>query len=399
MSKYKILVQITGSIAAYKVCDLISKLSQADYEVKVAVSKNALNFVGAATLEGLSGSPVYSDLWQDGRMMDHIELNRWADLIIVAPASANYINSVASGLGDGLLTTLFLAHDFKKPFLIAPAMNQAMYLHPVTQKSLKALANMGIVVLSPANGLLACGEVGPGRLMESEQIFQNIEQKISLLRQQKTAGKILITAGGTCEAIDDVRCITNLSTGATGATIADDLTKNGFDVTYLSAELAQKPSLPCRQISFKSFQDLQMNLHRELQQNYSAVIHAAAVSDYSPIPQNGKISSQAETLQLELKKNPKLINQVRDWSVNKKLKLIAFKLTSTEILADRELAVKKLAQDSGADLIIQNDFKDFELDKIQHPFVAYKNNQLFFDAEDKKDLAQKLSKYLQEIRI
>ena len=127
MLKSKILLQVTGSIAAYKVCELVSTLVKENFEVRVVATQNALRFVGTATWEGLSGSPVYSDLWQEGRMMDHIELNRWADLILVAPATASYINRAASGTGDDLLTTLFLAHDFKKPFLLAPAMNQAMY--------------------------------------------------------------------------------------------------------------------------------------------------------------------------------------------------------------------------------------------------------------------------------
>ncbi len=389
MSKSKILLQVTGSIAAYKVCELLSTLVKADYEVKVVASENALRFVGAATWEGLSGSPVYSDLWQQGRMMDHIELNRWADLILVVPATASYINRAASGTGGDLLTTLFLAHDFKKPFLLAPAMNQAMYQHPVTHKSLSLLREMGVEILDPENGNLACGEIGPGRLMEPENIFARIQARL-----QPRHSRVLITSGGTVEPIDDVRGITNISTGVTGATIADQLIRDGFDVTYLGAKTAAKPTGPCRLLNFSSFKDLQMLLQNELQEKYSAVIHAAAVSDYSPTPLNGKIPSQSEHLNIELQKNPKLVNQLRGWSINKDLRLIAFKLTSSDSAQHRLAAVDTLGKNSTADLVIQNDFSDFKNGGPEHPFAAYRNSQSVFAAKNKADLAQKISHYL-----
>ncbi len=412
MSKSKILLQITGSIAAYKACELLSTLVKSNYEVKVVASKNALRFIGEATLEGLSGTAVYTDLWESGRLMDHIELNRWADLIIVAPASASYINRVATGTGEDLLTTLFLAHDFKKPFLIAPAMNQSMYNHPITQKSLVALQELGIILLNPEEGPLACGETGPGRLMEPAHIFSQIEKELAVAKKLadfaknssaetsnnrgKAQRKILITAGGTSEPIDDVRVLTNKSTGATGAIIADSLIKEGFEITFLSSENSIRPKLPCQQIQFISFQDLQKKLKYELQQQYSAVVHAAAVSDYSPRAHMGKLSSDTEVLPLELNKNPKLINELRNWSINKELKLIAFKLTSTSSSDEQKNAVKKLAKDSSADLIIQNDFSQFNKNPGSHAFNAYQNNQLIFEANNKLDLGQKILKYLQE---
>ncbi|PWU21736.1 MAG: bifunctional phosphopantothenoylcysteine decarboxylase/phosphopantothenate--cysteine ligase CoaBC, partial [Bdellovibrio sp.] len=149
---------MTGSIAAFKACALLSKIVQSGATVQVAASAAALRFVGEATLEGLSGRPVAKDLWESGRAMEHIQLVRWADLIIVAPASAHFINRAANGVGDDLLTTMFLAHDFTKPFMIAPAMNTAMYLHPVTKGSITKLRELGIQVLETASGVLACGE-------------------------------------------------------------------------------------------------------------------------------------------------------------------------------------------------------------------------------------------------
>ncbi|HHH52247.1 MAG TPA: bifunctional phosphopantothenoylcysteine decarboxylase/phosphopantothenate--cysteine ligase CoaBC, partial [Bacteroidetes bacterium] len=146
MLKNKILIKITGSIAAYKSAYLISKLVQNGFEVNVVVTNDALNFIGEATIEGLTGNEVYTDLYESGKMMSHINLMKWADLIIVVPATANTINKFANGIGDNLITSLFLAFDFSKPYLIAPAMNTNMLLHPSTQKSFSKLNNWGIKI-------------------------------------------------------------------------------------------------------------------------------------------------------------------------------------------------------------------------------------------------------------
>ena len=168
MSKGNILFKLSGSIAAYKACALISRLVQDGYTVQTVASKAALEFIGPATLEGLTGRAVECETFASGRAMQHIHLAKWADLTIVCPASANTINKLASGIGDDLLTTLFLAHDFKKPYLLAPAMNTLMYRHPATAASLQKLASFGVAILETASGVLACGDVGEGRLLEPE---------------------------------------------------------------------------------------------------------------------------------------------------------------------------------------------------------------------------------------
>ena len=166
---------MTGSIACYKACSVLSKLKQNGHQVKTVMSEASQKFIGPATIEGLTGEAPITDMYASGQIMDHINLVRWADLIIVAPATANYINKISYGLGDDLLTTLFLAHDFKKPFLIAPAMNTMMYSHPTTQASIKKLKDMGVEILETASGVLACGEVGYGRLLEPDLILKEIE--------------------------------------------------------------------------------------------------------------------------------------------------------------------------------------------------------------------------------
>jgi phosphopantothenoylcysteine decarboxylase len=174
----KILVQLSGSIAAYKTCYLISRLVQAGHEVKTATTRGALEFVGKATLEGLSGNPVFSDVYEEGRMMDHIHLAKWADLAIVAPASANTLNRLACGLADDPIGTLFLAWDLKKPYWVSPAMNQQMFQHPATQAALSKLEGFGVRILPADEGHQACGDIGPGRLLEPENIFELIQKEM-----------------------------------------------------------------------------------------------------------------------------------------------------------------------------------------------------------------------------
>lgn len=171
----RILFLLSGSISCYKACFAISKLVQAGFEVRTAATPAALQFVGNATLEGLTTKPVFSDLWKPGEAMDHIDLARWADLAILAPGTANTINRLAAGLADDPVGTLFLAWELsQKPWWIAPAMNTVMLNHPVTQDSLKKLTEIGVRILSTDRGSLACGEVGAGRLIEPEQLVNEV---------------------------------------------------------------------------------------------------------------------------------------------------------------------------------------------------------------------------------
>lgn len=175
MSRGKILFQLSGSIAAYKSCAILSKLVQEGYEVQTAVTAGALQFIGPATLEGLTGKPVFSDVYEQGRMMDHIHLAKWAELAIVCPATANTINQLAHGVATDCIGNLFLAYEItKKPYLVAPAMNQAMYQHPATSESLSKLESWGVKILPTDTGHQACGDVGPGRLLDPDLIYESI---------------------------------------------------------------------------------------------------------------------------------------------------------------------------------------------------------------------------------
>jgi phosphopantothenoylcysteine decarboxylase/phosphopantothenate--cysteine ligase len=177
-SKKNILFQLTGSIACYKACNVISRLVQEGYEVKTACTENALKFIGRSTLEGLTHNAVYVDTFEDRSALEHIALTKWMDLAIVCPATANIINKLAAGIGDDYISTVFLACDFSKPYLIAPAMNQKMWAHPATKRSVGTLQSWGVKMLGTGTGYQACGDKGAGRLLEPEAIYKEIKNNL-----------------------------------------------------------------------------------------------------------------------------------------------------------------------------------------------------------------------------
>jgi phosphopantothenoylcysteine decarboxylase/phosphopantothenate--cysteine ligase len=363
-----ILILMSGSIACYKVCTVISQLKQKNYSVKVVMSEAAAKFIGPATIEGLLGEAPIVDMYKSGSVMDHIHLARWADLILLAPATANTINKMAAGLGDDLISTLFLAHDLQKPFLVTPAMNTKMYLHPTTQKSLIELKKMGLDILETASGVLACGEVGYGRLLEPELIISEVEARATKALTTEFATeikvlnrkKVLITSGGTQEPIDDVRFISNHSTGRTASFIADQMIESGFDVTFIHAKNSKIPVLDCHKKNYVTFKDLDTLLTQTLSENkFDVVVHTAAVSDYSVTNSAiHKIDSSADEITLLLKKNPKLINKIK--TLAPLTTLIGFKLTSTN---DEQIIKNKLNglfKNAQCDYVVHNDWSTIQ---------------------------------------
>src|SRR6187549_363065 len=228
----RVLLGITGGIAAYKAAELARLLIRNNVEVQVAMTEAATRFVTPATFQALTGKPVVTDLWDASfdNNMAHIELSRGADAIVVAPASADFLAKLAHGLADDLLSTVCVARNC--PLLVAPAMNVEMWENPATQRNVAQLRADGVVFLGPASGDQACGEVGMGRMSEPEELLQGI---LAFLAPKRLAGrKVIVTAGPTFEAIDTVRGITNLSSGKMGYAIADVAVTLGADVTLIS---------------------------------------------------------------------------------------------------------------------------------------------------------------------
>ncbi len=425
MRKSKILFQLSGSIACFKACALLSMLVKDGHEVEVVATASALKFVGEATLEGLAGRRVHKATFEAGTYMSHIHLVRWADVILLCPASANTLNKMSSGIGDDLVTTLFLAHDFKKPYLVVPAMNQSMYAHPATQASLKTLGDWGLQVLATGSGALACGENGEGRMLEPEEIHTQLslaltvrtldlafsaEAKIDTQVSEcdARARQILITSGGTQEPIDGVRAITNTSTGVTGAKLASWFSRHGDAVTLLHAKGAVVPeeASSMQLAPFTSFKSLQSSVTDLLStRHFDAVIHLAAVADFSvfEVEANGAVHAaplaskieSSDELTLRLTKNPKLIDSIRALSKNADVQVVAFKLTHTNVKSDRRKAVENLAAHAKADFIVQNDIS--EITSVAHPFTIYSGEaQPIATAENADQLAEQLSRFFSE---
>jgi phosphopantothenoylcysteine decarboxylase/phosphopantothenate--cysteine ligase len=371
---------MSGSIASAKATGLISLWIKAGHNVKVVCTQSVFKFVGKATLEGLSNNIVISSVFEDDNMMEHIHLSRWADRIILAPATANVINKLVAGIADDIVTTTWVAAlQLDKPMFIAPAMNSMMWNYPATKNSIKKLKQWKINILMPESGELACGETGSGRLMEINDINQAVFSKKQSSNLKKN---ILITAGGTREYIDGVRYIGNLSTGKTGADIADYFTNKGYAVTWLGAINAIQPQLVCDKVFYETFIDLSEHLKNLLSKNeFDAIIQAAAISDFSvaSIKINNKdiIASRdtklptSEAMNLTLKKNPKLISSLKTWSQNKNVKVIAFKLTNTKDLQIQKTAIEKLLNQNCIDSVAHNDLSDIK--KNTHTFTLYKD--------------------------
>ena len=373
----RVLVLMSGSIAAFKVVQLISRLVQAPVgaEVEVVMTSAARAFIGEASLEGLTGRRVRSDTFAAGDHMDHIRLVRWADVVLAAPCTANTLNKLSLGIGDDLVGTLFLAHDFSKPWLIAPAMNTRMYEHPTTRGSLDRLRGMGCTIIEGGSGALACGEIGAGRLAEPEVLLEAVlhaAQRPSARSpdepspiSQRGALKILVTAGGTRMPLDAVRSIVNGSTGRTGAAIATDLAALGHAVTLLTAEGGVSAEDITRLERYDDFDSFERSLRRLLtEESYDVLVQSAAISDWRPIAAAehsslGKIDSDTDTLTLRFERTPKLVGLVRSWSRNPALRIVAFKLTVGAADAERRRKVAQLLAHEGVVAVVANDLQDW----------------------------------------
>jgi phosphopantothenoylcysteine decarboxylase / phosphopantothenate---cysteine ligase len=362
MSGSNILFAVTGSIAGYKACEAVSQLVQRGHRVRAVATPSARQFVGVATLEGLTGERVRTDLFEAGAALDHIELTRWADVVIVCPATAHTLNRFAAGLADDLLGALFLAHDWSKPFLVAPAMNPAMWLHPATAAAAAKLRRWGVRFVSMGTGRTACGEVGEGRMAEPAEIVAAVE---AALTRPARRLRVLVTSGGTSEPIDGVRVLTNLSTGRTGAGIAAHFARDGHEVVLLRASRSEPGGAGCREETFLSFADLDGALERLLREEpFDAVIHAAAVGDFgveavvtggvAHAPGGVKLDSDSPP-QLRLRRHPKLVEGLRARSRNPALRVVAFKLTTGAGPAAIRGAVASLFASSTADWVVHND--------------------------------------------
>ena len=288
---------VTGGIAAYKTADLVSRLKKAGAEVRVVMTKNACEFVAPLTFETLSGNRAYVDSFDRKFEIEHVALAKWADLFVVAPATANCLAKLACGLADDLLSTTALAMTC--PTLIAPAMNTAMWKHAATQANAGILRERGVLFCGPASGRLACGDDDVGRMAEPEDIRDSIRQALAARRDLEGLS-ILVTAGPTVEPIDPVRYITNRSSGKMGYAIAEAARDRGADVTLVSGPVSLTAPSGVRTIPVGSSAELCAAV-LENGPRMDVVIQAAAPADFTPASvSDKKIKKDGEGLTLEL---------------------------------------------------------------------------------------------------
>lgn len=343
----RLVLGIGGGIAAYKACELVRRLKKRDVDVRVVMTAGAEHFLGAATLQALSGQPVRTSLWDASAeaAMSHIELARWADAVLVAPASANVLARLAHGFADDLLTTLSLAAS-DRPLWLAPAMNRLMWAHPATQANVELLRARGAHVLGPASGEQACGEVGEGRMLEPEAIIAALS--IFEAPQMLAGRRVLVSAGPTHEDLDPVRFLGNRSSGRMGFALAEAAAGMGAEVTLVAGPVALATPAGVDRIDVRSARQMHAAM-LEHAPGMDVVIGAAAVADYRPEQrQTRKIKKQDDRFTVTLVRNPDILLDLAALSPRPYLAGFA---AETEALEDN--AQLKL-QAKGLDLIAAN---------------------------------------------
>ncbi|WP_453997041.1 bifunctional phosphopantothenoylcysteine decarboxylase/phosphopantothenate--cysteine ligase CoaBC [Bacillus nitroreducens] len=347
MLNKKILLCVSGGIAVYKAVALTSKLTQAGAEVKVMMSDSATKFVTPLTFQALSRNNVYVDTFDEKNpaVIAHIDLADWADLVVVAPATANTISKLANGIADNMITTTLLATT--APVWIAPAMNVHMYDHPAVKRNIDILANDGYQFIEPSEGFLACGYVGKGRLEEPEKI---VELMTTYFAEKPflQGKKILITAGPTREKIDPVRFFTNRSTGKMGYALAEAAMKAGADVTLISGPTNLPVPSKVKFIQIESAEEMLTQVLDHYKQT-DIVIKSAAVADYRPKQvYDGKMKKKSGDLVLELERTTDILKTLGDQKEHQLLVGFAAETDHIEEYAKRKLASKNL------DMIVAN---------------------------------------------
>ena len=350
LTNKQILLGVTGSIASYKAADLASKLTQAGAKVDVILTSAAEKFITPLTFQSVTGRKAYTDkdLWGDQGHVLHVQLGKGADLIVIAPCTANTMAKLAHGFSDDLLTVTYLAST--ADVLIAPAMNDGMYYSPATQANLSTLLSRGVMFAEPTTGHLASGISGKGRMLEPIEILGHI--RIALGKHGKLKNKkVIVTAGGTQEAIDPVRIITNHSSGKQGYALAQAAIDAGADVTLITTPTALTPPVGAKVLNVKSVQDM---LDALLKESADALIMTAAVADFKPKHvAKDKIKKRDGIPQIELEVAPDILKTVSGSPVEKKRfkVVVGFAAESQTLL---ENASDKL-KSKGLDFIAAND--------------------------------------------
>ncbi|MBW2981042.1 bifunctional phosphopantothenoylcysteine decarboxylase/phosphopantothenate--cysteine ligase CoaBC [Candidatus Woesearchaeota archaeon] len=374
-----IIVGVSSGIASYKVVDLVKSLTK-KYNVNVIMTENATKLIHDTEFRKASKNKVASELFQKNfnyadyikkkKYIKHISLADKADLVVIAPATANVVAKLANGVADDLLTTTVLATQ--ADVVVCPSMNCKMWSNQLTKNNIKKLKKIGFHIIEPEHGDLACGYKGIGRLPDVKKIEKFINDLINKQNQLKNK-KIIITAGGTSEAIDDVRVITNKSSGKMGIYIAEEAHRRGAKVTLIRGNTTVQPSYDFfKDLRIEKVNDLYSMIKKNIKNN-DVIIHAAAVSDFSVDKSIGKIKSNKK-LSIKLKPTIKIINQIK--KLNKKIKLVGFKAESKVSKKQLVDSAFNRLKESKADLMVAND--------VGKGVFGSENNDVFIVDKKKK---------------
>lgn len=387
LANRKILLCVSGGIAVYKAVALVSKLTQAGASVKVIMTDSARQFVQPLSFQVMSRNDVYFDTFdeKDSSVIAHIDLADWADLIVVAPATANVIGKLANGIGDDMVTTTLLAAT--APIWVAPAMNVHMYDHPAVKRNIQQLHDDGIQFIEPSEGFLACGYVGKGRLEEPEKIVELVSGYFT--RPKALAGKkVVVTAGPTRERIDPVRFLTNFSSGKMGYAMARAAAEMGAETILISGPVSLQVPKGVKRILVESAEDM-LNAVKAEYPDSDIVIKTAAVADYRPIQaQSQKMKKQAGGSTIELERTNDILQTLGQEKTHQLL--IGFAAETNDVA---HYAKEKLMR-KNADYIIANDVSEanagFESDTNRVTLFGRNDFEHSFDMLPKEQLAQQL---------
>ncbi len=386
LKEKKILIGICGGIAAYKIPDLVRRLKERGAQVRVVMTKNATQFITPLTLQTVCGFPVPLDFNPETEhQINHIELARWADLILIAPATANFIAKLAHGLADDLLSTICLATT--APIAIAPAMNQQMWKATATQENLNLLKKRDFLIFEPAEGSQACGEIGKGRLLETLQLIELIEEYFNKNKSLKDK-TILITAGATREDLDPVRFISNRSSGKMGYAIAKAAQQAGAKVILVSGKTNLIPPQFIDFIEVYSAQDMFDAVMKELEQKIDIFIGTAAVADYRPIrSENQKIKKNQEIMTIELERTPDILANVAKHALRPFVVGFAAETQDVEKYALSKLEKKNLDMIAANHVGLENQGFDSDFNALQ---VFWRDGSIVLPHAPKSEIAKQL---------
>ena len=375
LAEKHIVLGITGGIAAYKSAEIVRRLIEQGAVVQVVMTEAAKAFIAPLTLQALSGRPVRDSLLDPSAEsgMGHIEIARWADQIVIAPASADFIARLAGGMASDLLTTVCLATS--APIALAPAMNQGMWNNTATQRNIDTLTADGVSLLGPASGAQACGDVGPGRMLEPADIVNHLMDSGKVRALDGT--NVTITAGPTWEALDPVRALSNHSSGKMGYAVAAAAAAAGASVTLVSGPTALNPPSGIRYQPVQSAEDMLAAVEREIE-DCDVFIGVAAVADYRPAQSaSSKIKKHTESVTLELVRNPDILARVAQSP--KRPFTVGFAAETDQAIPN---ARDKL-QRKGLDLIAVN-----QVNETNNPFGSEENHLVLISETDEIDLGR-----------